>query len=121
MNAILKTILFVILAVFTVGGSTPSAAQEAAVDKVFDVPALLDTPLNPQVLKTSEADGIVTEEVMFHSEMDGEKSVDIFAYFSYPKGAQNLPAFVWNQPSLAQANTYWTILGAKRGYATLCI
>ena len=85
------------------------------------MPALLATPLNPRVLKSAEKDGIVTEEVMFHSEKDGAKSVDIFALFSYPKGRSKLPAFVWNQGGLHQATTYWTEFGARRGYATLCI
>ena len=93
-----------------------------AVDPVFpDVRALASTPLNARLLKTSEKDGIVIEEVMYHSEMDGETSVDIFAYFGYPKGAQKLPAFVWNQSSMAQASTHFVELGARRGYAVLCI
>lgn len=92
-----------------------------AADPVFDVPALLAPPLNGRVLKSTEADGIVTEEVTFHSEMDGEKSVEIFAFFYYPKGAKGLPAFVWNQAGLGKASTHFTLLGAKRGYAALCI
>src|SRR6266850_1891403 len=90
-------------------------------DPVFDLKAILAPPLNARVTKTTEKAGIVTEEVMFHSETDGKKSVDIFAFFSYPKGARKLPAFIWNQGGLAQASTYWTEFGAKRGYATLCI
>lgn len=97
------------------------AWPEPAKDPVFDLPALLAPPLEARVLKSTEKDGIVTEEVMFHSEKDGDKRVDIFAYFSYPKGAKKLPAFVWNQGGLYQATTYWTEFGAKRGYAALCI
>lgn len=121
MKRILKTTFVFTFVLFLLGGSTPARAQTANAGEIYDVPALLSTPLNAKILKTSEEDGIVTEEVMFHSEMDGEKSVDIFAYFSYPKGAQNLPAFIWNQAGLAQASTYFTVLGAKRGYAALCI
>src|SRR4051794_27183466 len=95
--------------------------RAAEPDTVFDFKALTATPLNPKTLKSTEKDGIVTEEVMFHSEMDGAKSVDIFAFFAYPKGAKKLPAFVWNQGGLYQANTYWTTFGARRGYAVLCI
>src|SRR5436190_11900617 len=51
------------------------------IDPVFDVQALIATPLNPRTLKSSERDGIVTEEVRFHSERDGEKDVEIFAFF----------------------------------------
>ena len=91
-------------------------------DPVFpDVKALSSTPLNARVLKTTEKDGIVIEEVLYHSEMDGTNSVDIFGFFGYPKGGKHLPAFVWNQSSMAPANTYFVELGAKRGYAVICI
>ena len=99
----------------------PGLSRAATPDPLFDLEKLLATPLNPRTTKTTEQDDVVTEEVMFHSEMDGEKSVDIFAFFSRPKDARALPAFIWNQGGLGQASTYWTILGAKRGYAALCI
>src|SRR5687768_7705820 len=83
-------------------------AQGEIKETVYDFKALTATPLNPKVLKSTEENGIVTEEVMFHSEMDGDKSVDIFAFFAYPKGARNLPAFVWNQAGLGRAGTYFT-------------
>lgn len=99
-----------------------SLALATAPDPVFpDVRALASTPLNAKVISTAEKDGIVLEEVIYHSEMDGEKSVDIFAIFGYPKGAKRLPAFVWNQGGLGQASDYWVLYGAKRGYAVLCI
>src|SRR4051812_24952246 len=91
-----------------------------AKDPVFDLPVLLAPPLEARVLKSTETKGIITEEIMFHSHKDGDKRVDIFAFFSYPKGAKKLPAFVWNQGGLYQATTYWTEFGARRGYATLC-
>ena len=105
----------------TTTGNTGSAQTAAMKETVFNIKALTATPLNPRVLKSTEKDGIVTEEVMFHSHMDGDKSVDIFAFFSYPKDAKDLPAFIWNQGGLYQATTYFTELGAKRGYAALCI
>jgi dienelactone hydrolase len=97
------------------------ASAQAAEDPVFDVPVLSSTPLNAHTLKTSERDGVVTEEVRFHSEKDGDKDVDIFAFFSYPKGARKLPAFIWNPGGLSQASTIWTEPPARRGYAVLCI
>jgi dienelactone hydrolase len=112
-----KTILAAVVTALLGGLARLAPAQ----DPVFDVPALLGTPLNPKTTKTTEKDGIVTEEVMFHSEMDGDQSVDIFALFSYPKGGTHLPAYVWNQGGLSQATPYWTEYGAKRGYAVLCI
>lgn len=99
-----------------------SCSGAEGVDPVFpDVRALASTPLNARLLKTTEIDGIVIEEIMYHSEMDGEMSVDIFAFFGYPKGAKGLPAFVWNQASMAKASTHYVELGARRGYAVLCI
>ena len=93
----------------------------AADDPIFDVEMLISTPLNSRILKSSERDGVVTEEVRFHSERDGDKDVEIFAFFSYPKDGKKLPAFIWNQGGLSQASLAVTEAGAKRGYATLCI
>src|SRR5262249_46565546 len=85
----------------------------AADDPIFDVDALSSTPLNARTLKSSERDGIITEEVRYHSETDGDKDVEIFAYFSYPKGASQLPAFIWNPGGLGQANTAFTEIPAR--------
>jgi dienelactone hydrolase len=96
-------------------------AGSPAKDPVFDVKALTATPLHSKTLKRTEKEGIVTEEVRFHSERDGDKDVTIFAYFSYPKGGRKLPAYVWNPGGLSQASPAYTEAGAGRGYATLCI
>ncbi|HUE17138.1 MAG TPA: hypothetical protein VMR25_23370 [Planctomycetaceae bacterium] len=90
-------------------------------DPIFDVKALSSTPLNPRVISAVEKKGIVTETVRFHSETDGRQDVDIFAFFSYPKGARNLPAFIWNQGGLSQASPGATSKPAARGYAVMCI
>jgi dienelactone hydrolase len=99
-----------------------AAGEEAAdTERVFDVAALTSTPLHGRTIGKREDAGIVTEQVRFHSETDGDKDVDIFAFFSYPKGGHNLPAFIWNQGGLSQASPDITQTGARRGYATLCI
>jgi dienelactone hydrolase len=90
-------------------------------ETVFDVPALCATPLRAKILARHQRDGIVTEEVRYHSENDRGKDVEIFAYFSYAQGARNLPAFIWNPGGLGQANPQFTVPGARRGYAVLCI
>lgn len=90
-------------------------------DPVFDIPALLAPPLDASVVSSTEQDGIVTEQVRFLSHVDEGERVEIFAFFSYPKGAKGLPAFIWNQGGLYPANDHFTKLGAKRGYAALCI
>ena len=98
-----------------------TAVSLSAGDPIFDVKALSTTPLNSRVLSRSEKNGVVTETVRFHSERDGQKDVDIFAFFSYPKGARQLPAFIWNQGGLSQASPSATRKPAARGYAVLCI
>ncbi len=92
-----------------------------ASDPVFDVQSVIAPPLHSRTLRSIEKQGIVTEEVRFHSEPDGEKEVSIFAYFSYPKGGRKLPAVIWNPGGLSQASTVWTEPPARRGYAVLCI
>jgi dienelactone hydrolase len=98
-----------------------ACSGSVAADEIFDVPALIATPLNAKTQKTVERGGIVTEEVRFHSETDGGKDVEIFAYFSYPKSARKLPAFIWNPGGLGQASPAFTEPPARRGYAVLCI
>jgi dienelactone hydrolase len=90
-------------------------------DPIFDVEKLIATPVDAKITKgPTEKDGVMLEELMYHSEMDGDKRVDIYALFAYPKGARKLPAIVWCMPGLGQANDYWPIFFAKRGYAALC-
>jgi len=90
-------------------------------DPVFpDVPALYSTPLDAEVVKKTEQDGVVIEEVTFHVEMDGDKRVDSFGFFVYPTGAKGLPAVIWNQSGLAPADTNLARYGVKRGYAMFC-
>ena len=96
-------------------------AAWAVDDPVFpDVKALSSTPLDAKTVKITEKDGVVTEEVTFHVEMDGDKRVDSFGYFVYPKGAKGLPAVIWNQSGLAPADANIANYGVKRGYAMLC-
>ena len=99
-------------------GLVPCAA---AVDPVFDLPAILAVPMEAKVLARAEKDTRVTEEVLYRSEHDGPKRVDVFAYLSYPKGRKSLPAVVWAMPGLAAANTWWPEFFARRGYAALCV
>jgi hypothetical protein len=93
----------------------------AAPDPVFDVAALAAAPLEASLTKSSEADGIVTEEVRFFSEMDGTNRVEIFALVCYPKGARKLPALIWNQSGMSPAAPYFPLLIAKRGYVGMSI
>jgi dienelactone hydrolase len=98
-----------------------AAGPLAVEDALFDVKALSSTPLRAKTLRRVDRHGVITEEVQFHSETDAGKDVEIFAYFSYPRGAKHLPAFIWNPGGLGQASTSYTEPQARRGYAVLCI
>jgi len=109
-----KSLIATLFLLVAVGGARSE-------DTVFDVPALIATPLYPKTLNSTQRGGIVTEEVRYHSETDGNKDVEIFAYFSYPQGGRKLPAYIWNPGGLGQASRGYTEFGARRGYAVLCI
>ena len=64
MNHLVTCIVMLLIA----GTNAPAVAAD---DPIFDVQALISTPLNPRTLKKSERDGVITEEVMIHSERDG--------------------------------------------------
>jgi dienelactone hydrolase len=96
----------------------PAAAPP---DPVFDLGAILALPMEAKVLASSEKEGIMTEEVLYRSEMDGPKPVDTFAYLSFPKDRRPMPAVIWAMPGLAPANTWWPQFFARRGYAALCV
>jgi hypothetical protein len=66
-------------------------AARAKDDPVFDAWSLTSTPLTPRVVKSTDRDDVVTEQVMFHSEREGNTNFDMFAYFSYLL-ARGLPA-----------------------------
>ncbi|AIE85137.1 hypothetical protein [Fimbriimonas ginsengisoli] len=59
---------------------------DAPVIKIFDLQKIHSVPLDAQVMKRTEANGVVTEEIRYTA-MPGIRA---FAYMSYPAGAKNL-------------------------------
>ena len=57
----------------------------APADPVFDLGAILAPPLEAKVLAKTENGNIVTEQVLYRSEMDGPKRVDVTWTFSGPR------------------------------------
>lgn len=72
--------------------TAPHAAPQVVNSKIgiFDLAEIRSTPLEPQVVNKTEANGIVTEEIRFTS----QPGVRVFAYLSYPKGGKTLPTNV---------------------------
>ncbi|MGJ8671968.1 alpha/beta hydrolase family protein [Rubritalea sp.] len=78
-------------------------------------------PIEKEVVKTYEEDGIVCEYVLYTvATIKGTKS-RIAAYYTYPKGGKNLPAFVWAHGGGQRAEMKRGLYFAKKGYATLDI
>ena len=65
------------------------AAGQAAPTKIgiFDLQAIRSVPMNVEVVKKTESNGVITEEIRF----TGVPGVRSFAYFCYPKGGKKLP------------------------------
>ena len=89
---------------------------------VFPMKDIISKPLDAKVLKTTEKDGIVIEEVEFTSDTDpAGKPVRTFGVLAYPKGGKKLPAIMWGQSGMYPAGDYFPVLFAKKGYISLCI
>jgi hypothetical protein len=71
--------------------SAPAAPVQAPTKiGIFDLQEIRSTPLDAQVVKKVERNGVVTESIRFTS----APGIRIFAYLSYPKGGKSLPTNV---------------------------
>ncbi len=78
-------------------------------------------PLDVEVVKQWETDGVVTRYVTFTvGTFKGSKS-RIAAYYSFPKDQKNCPAFVWSHGGGQRAERSRGIYFAQQGYATVDI
>jgi dienelactone hydrolase len=90
---------------------TMTGPAHGATEPLYDLVALDRTPLDAQVISHEAADGIVTEEISFVSEIrDGQPSV-ITGKLVMPEGATRLPAII----GYADAGV------ARRGYVGLAV
>ncbi|MFC5050254.1 alpha/beta hydrolase family protein [Rubritalea spongiae] len=78
-------------------------------------------PIEKEIVKTYEEDGVVCEYVMYTVATIKGKRSRIAAYYTYPKGGKDLPAFVWAHGGGQRAEKERGIYFAKQGYATLDI
>ena len=78
-------------------------------------------PIEKEVVKTYREDGVICEYVLFTvATIKGVRS-RIAAFYTYPEGARNLPAFVWAHGGGQRADRSRGLLFAKKGYATIDI
>lgn len=78
-------------------------------------------PLDVEVLKEWEEDGVIVKVIRFRvGVFKGQKAM-LAAVYGYPKGAQNLPALVQIHGGGQSAQSSFVVKDAKNGYATISI
>ena len=111
-----RAIRSLVIALAFVACLTADAHAESPPDPLFDFKAIASDPLDAKVLKSSEKDGIVTEEFEFTSFVRDGKPDRVFGILAYPMGAKKLPAVFWSQSGMAPAGPYFPVVFAKKGY-----
>ena len=76
-------------------------------------------PLDEEILKTWEEDGVSYKEVYFNGEQFDGKYVRIYGIYAAPTGGKNLPGLVHIHGGGQTANKDWLKVLAGRGYAVV--
>jgi len=76
-------------------------------------------PLDEEIIKTWEKDGVTYKEVYFNGENFDGKYVRIYARYAAPKGKTNLPAILHIHGGGQTVNNQWLDYWSKEGYAVL--
>lgn len=91
-------------------------------DPVFDFNFIANEPLQSKLLKLSEHDGIIVEEIEFMSDYDpAGKPIRTFGILAYPKGGKNLPGIVWAMGGMADAEVSFPEIFARKGYMAISV
>ncbi len=102
---------------------TPYTAEEVP-DNVVDLWSGIDfrkDALETEIVQESIEDGVVSRYVIFTvGTFKGEKS-RIAAFYTFPEGAKNAPAFVWAHGGGQRAERDRGVYFAKHGFATVDI
>ncbi|WDE99392.1 NPCBM/NEW2 domain-containing protein [Lentisphaera profundi] len=78
-------------------------------------------PLDIEVLKQWEQDGIVMKIVRYRVGIFNKKKAMMAAIYGYPKGAENLPGLIHIHGGGQYAHHTQVLANAKRGYATISL
>src|SRR5690349_12242751 len=95
-----------LLSIFLLCTLSENAFAQEPADPIFDFQAIQNDPLDAKVLKTTEEDGLVIQEVEYNGPVLDGKPVRIFGILAYPKGGTKLPAIFWSQNGMAPAGDY---------------
>lgn len=78
-------------------------------------------PLDVEVLKEWEEDGVIVKVIRFRVGTFKGKKAMLAAVYGYPKGAKNLPGLVQIHGGGQSAQSSFVVKDAKNGYATISI
>ena len=78
-------------------------------------------PLDVEVLKEWEEDGVVVKVIRLRVGVFKGKKAMLAAVYGYPKGAENLPGLVQIHGGGQSAQSSFVVKDAKNGYATISI
>ena len=78
-------------------------------------------PIDEEVLKTWEEDGVAYKEVYFNGEQFDAKYVRIYGIYAAPKGGEDLPALLHIHGGGQTVKADWLKVWTGRGYAALTI
>jgi len=93
--------------------------QAGPSDPIFDFNKIMNDPLHARVLTTTEAEGLVVQEIEYTADVWNGEPVRIYGILAYPKGGANLPAVLWSQGGMYAASDYWPKVFARKGYFAL--
>ena len=78
-------------------------------------------PLDVEVLKEWEEDGVIVKVIRFRVGIFKGETAMLAAVYGYPKGAENLPGLVQIHGGGQSAQSSFVVKDAKNGYATISI
>ena len=81
----------------------------------------LSEPIDVEVLKEWEQDGVVLRVIRYHIGVFKGKRSSMAGIYGYPKGQTNLPGLLQVHGGGQYAHSNAVLTNAKRGYATLSI
>lgn len=101
--------------------SFPTPPPPPSPDPLFDFQAIVNDPLDARVLKTTEADGLVTEEFEYTSFVVDGKADRVRGVLVRPREGTQCPGVFWSQSGMYEASTHFPALFARKGCVSLNI
>jgi len=101
--------------------AAPLAAAEPPADPLFDLPAIMNDPVDAKTLASETVDGVIFETIEFTSRVVDGQPERVLGILALPVGAQRVPGVFWSMGGMAPAGREFPGRLARRGYACLAI